>query len=63
MKWKKHGKWICIEDKDFNSLRWELFVISGRLSRFARSLPFDWKSALFCWPLAIVCLVFLFLNK
>ena len=55
MKWKKHGKWVRMEDKDFNSLRW-------RLSNFARSLPFNWKEALVCWPIAIV-LIFILIFK
>jgi hypothetical protein len=61
MKWKKRGKWVRMEDRDYNNPRFKLMVLEKRLSNFARSLPFDWKEALVCWPIAIGLIVILFL--
>jgi hypothetical protein len=59
MRWKKHGEWMQMEDKDFLSPRWRLEMFRLSISNFARSLPFDWKQALVCWPIAVGLIVIL----
>lgn len=59
MKWKKRGEWVRMEDKDSLSPRWRLEMVKLPISNFARSLPFDWKEALVCWPIAIGLIVIL----